>query len=403
MPNSDSSHRILVVNSGSSSLKFTLYATATEERLANGLVERIGTANANFVFRKGDSPKSERGVKADNHDDAIRIAMKELVDTGVLASLSEVKAIGHRVLHGGEIYDHSVLVDAGVLKNLDDLTPLGPLHMPANVGGIRACGEIFPGVPNVAVFDTAFHQSMPKSAFLYAIPLKYYNDFKYRKYGFHGTSHMYVTNATAKYLGKKPEDVNLITCHLGNGSSIAAIKNGKVLDTSMGLTPLAGLVMGSRSGDVDGALILELMRKGMDADAIDKLLNKQSGLLGVGGIDSGDMRDIVNSAKSGVDTAVNALAMWTHRLTFYIGGYFALLGGKVDAVVFTGGIGENSVDARASLADGLAGIGCCLDMDANKGRGPCTISKPDSKVKAVIMPTDEELMIERETLSVISK
>jgi acetate kinase len=396
---------ILVINSGSSSLKFTLYNIETETKLASGLVERIGSENANMVYRKGDGAKEEQLVAAPDHSAALRLVTEALVDPakGVIKSLDEVDAIGHRVLHGGEIFKTSTLVDADVMAQLKKLVPLGPLHMPPNIGGIEACEKIFPGLPNVAVFDTAFHQTMPKSACHYAIPEEYYQKYGIRKYGFHGTSHHFVTLATAEYLGKKPEDLKIITCHLGNGSSIAAVKYGKVLDTTMGLTPLAGVVMGTRSGDLDPAVVFTLIREGMTVDEVDNLLNKKSGLLGVGGINSNDMRDIVSNAEKGVESAKLALDMWTHRLVFYVGAYYALLGGA-DAIVFTGGIGENSAAARATLIEQFAAIGCDIDPELNATlRGPCTISKPGSKVTALIIPTDEELMIAKETKAVMSK
>jgi len=274
--------------------------------------------------------------------------------------------------------------------------------MPANIGGVDACKKIFPDAPNVAVFDTAFHQTMPDYASRYAIPNEYYEKYGIRKFGFHGTSHHYVTQATAEFLGKKPEELKFVTCHLGNGSSLAAVKYGKVYDTTMGLTPLDGVVMGTRSGNIDPAVVLTLVRQGMSADDIDNLLNKKSGLLGVGGINSGDMRDIVNNAANGVETAKLALEMWAHRIIFYIGGYSALIGGA-DAIVFTGGIGENSWQARLRVLSQLGPIGCTMDEEANRTRkGPCFVSTPESKVAAIIMPTDEELMIARQTFEVVT-
>ena len=306
------------------------------------------------------------------------------------------------MLHGGEIFKAATAIDPDVMSKLKALVPLGPLHMPANIGGVEACEKIFPGAPNVAVFDTAFHQTMPDHVSHYAIPNEYYEKYGIRKYGFHGTSHHFVMLATAEFLGRKPEDLKLITCHLGNGSSIAAIKNGKVYDTTMGLTPLAGLVMGTRCGNLDPAVVLTLVRLGMSADEIDNLLNKKSGLLGVGGINSGDMRDIVNNAAKGVKSAETALAMWAHRIVLFIGGYSTLIGGA-DAVVFTGGIGENSFQARERVLNLLAPLGCYIDREANNTRrGPCYLSTPESKVAAIVMPTDEELMIAKETFEVIS-
>ena len=395
---------VLVVNSGSSSLKFTLFESGGEKRLASGLVERIGTPSANMVYRRGDGPKSEKTVSASDHAAALSLVCAALTDaeTGVIGSLSEVDAIGHRVLHGAEEFTESVLVTPEVMAKIRKLVPFGPLHMPPNIGGVEACEKLFPGVPNVAVFDTAFHQTMPPCAALYAIPEKFHSEFGFRKYGFHGTSHRFVTLAAAEYLGKKPEDLKLVTCHLGNGSSIAAVKGGKVLDTTMGLTPLAGVVMGTRSGDIDPAVVLELVRKGMSADEIDALLNKKSGLLGVGGIGSGDMRDMVAAAQSGNAGAALALDMWAHRIVLYVGGYFALLGGA-DAIVFTGGIGENSAPARDKVLSRLACLGVDYDPEANATRrGPCHLTRPGSKVAAVVIPTDEELMIARDTVAAVS-
>ena len=395
---------ILVVNSGSSSLKFTLYKIATEERLANGLVERIGADNANMVYRRGSEPKEEHGVVAKDHAQALELVCAALTDPvkGVIKSLSEIDAIGHRILHGAEKFTKATLMTPEAMAGAKELIPFGPLHMPANLGGVEACEKMLPGVPNVGVFDTAFHQTMPACASRYALPSEYYEKYGIRKYGFHGTSHHFITLAAAEYLGKKPEEVNLVTCHLGNGSSLAAIKNGKCFDTTMGLTPLAGVVMGTRSGDIDPAVVIELVRKGMSADEVDKLLNKQSGLLGVGGIGSGDMRDMVNGAAEGKEGCELALSMWAHRIISYIGGYFALLGG-VDAIVFTGGIGENSAPARDRILSRLACLGVDYDRDANfKLRGPCTLTKEGSKVKAIVLPTDEELMIARQTFAVVT-
>ncbi len=372
--------------------------------MATGLVERIGTESANMAYSRTGEPKTEKTVVAENHAEALELLTKYLVDPelGVMESLSEIGAIGHRVLHGGELFKEATLVTPDVMTQLRYLVPLGPLHMPANIGGVDACKKIFPDAPNVAVFDTAFHQTMPDYASRYAIPNEYYEKYGIRKFGFHGTSHHYVTQATAEFLGKKPEELKFVTCHLGNGSSLAAVKYGKVYDTTMGLTPLDGVVMGTRSGNIDPAVVLTLVRQGMSADDIDNLLNKKSGLLGVGGINSGDMRDIVNNAANGVETAKLALEMWAHRIIFYIGGYSALIGGA-DAIVFTGGIGENSWQARLRVLSQLGPIGCTMDEEANRTRkGPCFVSTPESKVAAIIMPTDEELMIARQTFEVVT-
>ena len=396
---------ILVLNAGSSSLKFTLYKISGEQRLANGVVERIGYGSANMVYRRGDEPKSETPVIARNHSDAIQLVCKALTDPekGVIKSLREIDAIGHRVLHGAEIFKEATLMTPETLDKVRELIPFGPLHMPPNIGGIEACEKTFPGVPNVGVFDTAFHQTMPDYASHYAIPEEYYHKYGFRKYGFHGTSHHYITVATARYLDRPVDQVNLVTCHLGNGSSLAAIKNGKVLDTTMGLTPLAGVVMGTRSGDIDPAIVLELVRKGMTADEIDNLLNKKSGLLGVGGINSNDMRDIIKNAEAGYHGAQLALDMWAHRIVQYIGAYFTLIGGA-DAIVFTGGIGENSWQARDRVIPRLSCLGVDYDAEANRTlRGTGLLSKPESRVKVIVMPTDEELMIARETYQVVTK
>ncbi len=395
---------ILVVNSGSSSLKFTLYSIAKDsKRIACGIVERIGTASANMVYRRADGFKSESIVVAEDHAAALKLLTECLIDPerGVMTSLKDVDAIGHRILHGGELFKSAIAITPDVMKSLKALVPLGPLHMPANIGGVEACELIFPGAPNVAVFDTAFHQTMPDHVSRYAIPNEYYEKYGIRKYGFHGTSHHFVTLAASEFLGKKPEELKLITCHLGNGSSLAAVKYGKVFDTTMGLTPLDGLVMGTRCGNLDPAVVLTLMRLGMSADEIDNLLNKKSGLLGVGGINSGDMRDIVNNAAKGIKTAQIALDMWAHRVVLFIAGYSALIGGA-DAIVFTGGIGENSYQARERVVAQLDSIGCHIDREANNTRrGPCYISTPESKVAAIVMPTDEEMMIVKETLDII--
>lgn len=396
--------RILVVNSGSSSLKFTLYAIGTETLLAKGLVERIGTPSANLAYQRNGEAKTEFPVSAENHAEALKLATQYLVDPqrGVLSSLADVDAIGHRVVHGGEKFHAPTLVDDSVKNSIMACSQLAPLHNPANLGGIQACEQVFPRIPNVAVFDTAFHQTMDAHAYLYAIPLHYYKNYGIRKYGFHGTSHNFIMEATARYLGKTPAELRLITCHLGNGSSVAAIRNGKVIDTSMGMTPLAGLVMGTRSGDIDPAVVLFLMRQGMTADQIDVMLNKKSGLLGVGGIESGDMRDIVDNTEAGNESAARALNMWVHRLVLTIGGYHALLGG-VDAIVLSGGIGENSVYSRGRLVARLGALGCKLDDERNRrGRGPCVITTDDSSLPVIVMPTDEELMIARETFRIVT-
>ena len=399
--------KILVINSGSSSLKFTLFEMegGSNTVIASGLVERVGTPTPNLIIKRPDGFKFEEspeGVK--NHSDGLRAVCAKLVDPqiGVLKSLSEVKAIGHRVLHGGEKVTAPVKVDEAVKDIIRECIPLGPLHNPANLSGIEACEEIFAGVPNVAVFDTQFHQTMPPEAYLYAIPMEYYKKYGIRKYGFHGTSHRFVTLSTAEFLGKKPEDVTIITCHLGNGCSMAAVKNGKVIDTTMGLTPLEGLMMGTRSGDMDPAAVLRMIQVGHTAQEVDTILNKKSGLLAIGGIGSGDMRDIVNAADSGNQDAALALKMFIRRIVKYIGSYYVLLGGA-DAIVFTGGIGEHSIPERKAILDGIACLGIkCDDAKNNDCFGKAgVISTDDSSWKAIVMPTNEELMIALETVKTL--
>ena len=396
--------KVLVINSGSSSLKFMIFSMLDETMLAKGLVERIGTPDANLIYSRADEKKSEQLVAAENHGKALAVACKLLVDRerGVLKSLRQVQAIGHRVVHGGEEFKSAVVITEDVKAGIKKCSDLAPLHNPANLDGIIACETVFPGVPNVAVFDTAFHQSMPKHAYMYAVPMKYYEDYGIRKYGFHGTSHKFVTHAAAKYLNKPVEELSLITCHMGNGGSIAAIKKGKVLDTTMGLTPLPGLIMGTRCGDIDPALIFFLASKGLDLTMIENDLNKESGLKGVNGIGSGDMRDTVHASEQGKAAAINAIEMFGHRAALYIGGYYTLLGGA-DAIIFTGGIGENSSPARRSVISRLAAIGCKLDEEKNKAcfGTRAVVSRDDSSTPAIVIPTNEELMIASETYQLL--
>ncbi len=397
--------KILVINSGSSSLKFMLFSMSTETMLAKGLVERIGTPNGNLAYQRDGEPKTEQTVHAENHGKALALACRLLVspDHGVMQSLAEVDAIGHRVLHGGEAFSDPVVVTEDVKEAIKKCADLGPLHNPVNLEGIVACETVFASVPNVAVFDTAFHQTMPKHAYMYALPQKFYDEYHIRKYGFHGTSHKYVAQASALYLDKPLDTLNLIICHLGNGSSIAAIKDGKVLDTTMGLTPLQGLVMGTRCGDIDPAIIFFLARKGMSIDEIDSVLNKESGLKGINGIGSGDMRDTVNAAARGRAAAQNAIEMFAHRAALYIGGYHTLVGGA-HAVIFTGGIGENSIPARKAILSRLDALGCHLDEARNQavfGKAG-VITTDDSTLPALVIPTNEELMIARETYRLLT-
>ena len=395
--------KVLVVNSGSSSLKFTLFDMDTKSPICKGLVERIGMDAPKLIYQRGDEAKLEEQLTIKNHAEALRSVCDKLVDAnvGVLKSLSEVDAIGHRVLHGGSRYTAPIIVDQAVKDGIRACFPLGPLHNPANLGGIEACEEVFPGVKNVAVFDTAFHQTMEPEAYLYAIPQEYYKKYDIRKYGFHGTSHKYVYFKSCEFLGLDPAKAKIITCHLGNGSSLAAVKGGKVLDTSMGLTPLMGLVMGTRCGDMDPAVVPFIMKQtGMSPDEIDTMMNKKSGLLGVSGLSS-DMRDIEKARDEGHEGAATAYKMFMHRLLHYIGGYYLLLGGP-DAIVFTGGIGENGIATRKNVVDSMAIYGIKLDEAANNCRGKqVVISTADSKVKVLVTPTNEELMIAMETIALV--
>jgi acetate kinase len=392
---------VLVVNAGSSSLKFTMFSMTGETIRAKGIVERIGLCEPCLRYERFDGRKLREQQTITNHDEALRVVCQKLVDPeyGVLKSLTEVEAIGHRVVHGGEKFHDSTLINVQVKDGIREYSSLAPLHNPPNLGGIEACERVFPDTPNVAVFDTAFHHSMPPSSYLYAIPYEYYEKYGVRKYGFHGTSHKFVAQATADFLGKPLTKLKLITAHLGNGASITAVDRGKVLDTSMGMTPLNGLVMGTRCGDIDPAVVLYLVRQGMSADDIDKMLNKQSGLLGVACIGSGDMRDIIAAAETDNEQAKRALSMFIHRLVSYIGAYDTILDGA-DAVVFTGGIGENSAYIRQQVISKLGCLGCFLnepDNSAVVGRA-AVVSTAESTLKAVVMPTNEELMIARETV-----
>ena len=397
--------KILVVNAGSSSLKFTFFRISRELMLATGIVERIGLKEPRLKYKRHDGRVIEEPAHVVNHDEALRLVCDKLVDPeyGVLESLSEVEGIGHRVVHGAEKFSESVIVDDEVKTAIRMCSTLAPLHNPHNLGGIEACERVFPGTPNIAVFDTAFHHSMPAHSFLFAIPRAFYEEYGIRKYGFHGTSHQFVSQATAEFLGRPLADLKLITCHLGNGCSIAAVNGGKVLDTSMGMTPLMGLVMGTRCGDIDPGVLIYLLKKGIAVDEVDTLLNKKSGLLGVADIGSSDMRDIIRAVDNGNSEAACALDMFGHRLVHYIGGYFALLNGA-DAVVFTGGIGENSAPIRERIVSRLSALGCRLDPAANQVAGKAAVvSDAGSTLKAVVMPTNEELMIAREALRLLKQ
>lgn len=396
--------KILVINAGSSSMKFTLYSMESEQILAKGLFERLGYDKPNMVYKRPDGYKFEAEIPVKNHVEALKKICEKLVDPedGVLKSLSEITAIGHRVLHGGEKITAPVKIDDKAKEIIRECFPLGPLHNPANLAGIEACEEEMPGVPNVGVFDTQFHMTMPPEAYLYAIPYDFYKKYGIRKYGFHGTSHHYVTLATAKFLNQKVEDTTIITCHLGNGCSMAAVKNGKVIDTTMGLTPLEGLMMGTRCGDLDPAAVIRLVDLGHTTAEVDKILNKQSGLYGVGDINSGDMRDMLAAAEKGSERAELALKMFARRIVKYIGAYYVLLDGP-QAISFTGGVGEFSVPMRKRIMDQLGSLGLKLDDGRNAecfGKAG-VISTDDSSWKAIVMPTDEELMIARSVVDTL--
>jgi len=398
--------KVLVINAGSSSMKFTLFQMEDQKVMAKGVFERLGTDAPNLIYKRPDGFKFEGVIKVPDHVGAFKEICAKLTDPkdGVIKSLSEIGAIGHRVLHGGEKITAPVLVDEKIKGVIRECFPLGPLHNPANLAGIEACEAAMPGVPNVAVFDTQFHQTMPPEAYLYAIPYEYYTKYGIRKYGFHGTSHHYVTLATAKFLGRKVEDTNIITCHLGNGCSMAAIKNGKVIDTTMGLTPLEGLMMGTRSGDMDPAAVVRMIELGASAREVDTILNKKSGLFGVGGIGTGDMRDMLDAEAQGNAQASLAVKMFVRRIVKYIGAYYVLIGGP-EAIAFTGGIGEFSRPIRKRIMAGLAALNIRLDDARNEecfGKAG-VISTDDSAWKAIVMPTDEELMIAKNTEAIVSK
>lgn len=394
--------KILVINCGSSSLKYQLFDMDNEEVLVKGLVERIGIDGSRLKQEKGDDEYIiEEDMK--DHTEAVKHVFEAITDkeNGVISDLSEIDAVGHRFVHGGEKITKSVVIDEEVKKAVKEYSKFAPLHNPANMMGLEACEKLLPNVKNVAVFDTAFHQSMPKETFLYGIDYKYYEEQAIRKYGFHGTSHDFITQKTAKVLEKNQNELNMISCHLGNGSSICAIKEGKSFDTTMGLTPLEGLVMGTRSGDLDPTVVTFLMNEyGYDTKKMDNVLNKESGVLGVSGVSS-DFRDLENAANEGNERADIALKMFANRAKRYIAGYMAEIG-KADAIVFTGGIGENSASMRADIMKGFEQFGIKLDSEKNNVRGGChLISTDDSKVKVFVIATNEELMIARDTKKLV--
>ncbi|WP_394022821.1 acetate/propionate family kinase [Anaerococcus martiniensis] len=394
--------KILVINCGSSSLKYQLFNMENEEVMVKGLVERIGIEGSRLVQKNnGDEFVIEEAMK--NHTEAVSHVFDALIDSenGVIASLEEIDAVGHRFVHGGEKMTKSALITDEVKDAINEAAKFAPLHNPANLMGLKACEELLPNVPSVAVFDTAFHQTMPAKTYLYGIDYKYYEEDAIRKYGFHGTSHNYITNRAADLLGKSVEETNIISAHLGNGSSITAVKEGKSFDTTMGLTPLEGLVMGTRSGDLDPAVVTYIEEKdGISASEINNILNKESGVLGVSGVSS-DFRDLEDAAKEGNERAQVALDMFTTRTKRYIAGYMAEIE-KVDAIVFTGGIGENSIEMREDILKGFEQFGIKIDQEANKVRGgEHVISTEDSKVKVMVIATNEELMIARDTQDLV--
>lgn len=398
---------VLVVNAGSSSLKFMLFDMTAEKMLAKGQVERIGIDNPLFTFTAGDYSEKQTLCVAPDHASAVKLVCDTLIDPakgGCLKSFADIDAVGHRMVHGGELYSESVLLTPEVLEAFEKLSPLAPLHNPACLQGVKGCQLVLADVPHVGIFDTAFHQTMPAESYLYALPKEIYEKYGVRKYGFHGTSHKFVTLRMAEVLNKPLEEMNIITCHLGNGSSITAVKGGKCFDTSMGMTPLAGVMMGTRSGDIDPAVVLYLLKNGFTADEIDALMNKKGGVLGISGTGSSDMRDLCAACDAGNATAQEALARLVHSYAMYIGGYTALLG-RVDAIVLTGGIGENSKETRAALLPALAGLGITLNAAVNETvRGvEKIISGDDSSIPVYVIPTNEELMIARETYAVVTR
>ena len=390
--------KILSVNAGSSSLKFQLYEMPEEKVLISGLMERIGVGNS-FYTIKVNGEKIKKEVELNNHEEAFETLVKELEENNVVESLDEIEGIGHRVVQGGDYFDKTVVIDDEVLAKIDELSSLAPLHNPAAVTGIKAAKDVFPNAVQTAVFDTAFHQTMPKENFLYALPISWYTDLKVRRYGAHGTSHKFVSQRMNEIL--KRDDTKIITCHIGNGASVSAVLNGKCVNTSMGLTPNAGLIMGTRCGDIDASIIPYVMEKtNMSPKEIDNAINKESGLLALSR-KSSDSRDIEDGIASGDENCILAQKMYVRRIVDYIAKYYVEMKG-CDAIVFTAGIGENAIDTRRDILNELDVLGIYLDEEANKSRGKeCMISTKDSKVECWVIPTDEELMIARDTMNLI--
>ena len=397
--------KILVLNCGSSSIKYKLFDMTTKEVLAQGGIEKIGLVGS---FLKLTLPNGEKKILEKDipeHTAGIEFILNTLVspEYGAIKSLDEINAVGHRMVHGGERFSESVLLNKEVLDAFIACNDLAPLHNPANLKGMNAVSAILPNVPQVGVFDTAFHQTMPDYAYMYAIPYELYEKYGVRRYGFHGTSHRYVSQRVCEFLGVDPKGKKIITCHIGNGGSISAIKDGKCIDTSMGLTPLEGLVMGTRSGDIDAGAVTFIMEKeGLNATGISNLLNKKSGVLGVSGVSS-DMRELEAAVAAGNPKAILAEKMYFYRIKKYIGAYAAALGG-VDIILFTGGVGENQANCRSEVCEGLEFMGVKIDLEKNKVRGEeAIISADDSKVTVAVIPTDEELMIASDTLAILNK
>ncbi len=396
--------KVLVINCGSSSLKFQLIDSESEQVIAKGLCERIGIDGSMITYAPMGGDKEKKEVPMPDHTKAISLVLDALTNekTGVVKDLKEIGAVGHRVVHGGEKFSSAVVITDEVMKAIEECSDLAPLHNPANLIGINACKELMPGVPMVAVFDTAFHQTMPKEAYLYGIPYEYYEKYKVRRYGFHGTSHSYVSKRAAEVLGKDYNSLKTIVCHLGNGASISAVKNGKCVDTSMGLTPLEGLIMGTRSGDIDPAIIEFLAHKeGLTVDEVLNILNKKSGVLGLSNNLSSDFRDIENGYIDKEYFATQAMETFCYRVAKYVGAYIAAMNG-VDCIVFTAGVGENGPIIRNIVCEYLGYMGITLDQEQNNKRGDDTIiSTPDSKVTVMFIPTNEELAIARETVALV--
>ena len=396
--------KILVLNCGSSSIKYALYDMDSKTVMTSGGAERVGLDGAFVKVKLANGEKKKVMHDIPEHTEGVKFIFSLLTDPeiGVIKDLKEIDAVGHRMVHGGEKFNKSVLLTEEVLKVFEECTDLAPLHNPANLKGVRAVQELMPGLPQVGVFDTAFHQTMPKEAYMYAVPYELYEKYGVRRYGFHGTSHRYVSQRVCEFLGVKPEGKKIITCHIGNGASIAAVKDGKCIDTSMGLTPLEGLMMGTRSGDIDGGAITFIQKKlGLDADGMSNLLNKKSGMLGITGISS-DMREIDAACEEGNERAKLAIEMYNYRIRKYIGAYAAAMDG-CDIIVFTAGVGENQTSMREKVCEGLSFMGVKIDAEKNSGihGEEAVISTPDSKVTVVVIPTDEELMIATDTMALL--